>query len=134
MLLPPLHAQQGYVDLATGAGFSVLGGPKDISKDVAQTWYVVLPFLPLPSTCIHHPSPPISARATSFHTQPEKSGGHDTNTEKRDITWSLVQNPALWAFALSQGRDGIAFLQAFRAMRRGYASGSFRYAVMAFAK
>ncbi|KAG5659402.1 hypothetical protein KAF25_000604 [Fusarium avenaceum] len=51
-----------------------------------------------------------------------------------DITWSLVQNPSLWAFALSQGRDGIAFLQSFRAMRRGYANGSFRYAVMVFKK
>ncbi|KAK3327704.1 S-adenosyl-L-methionine-dependent methyltransferase [Cercophora scortea] len=51
-----------------------------------------------------------------------------------DISWSLVQNPSLWAFAFSQGRDGIAFLQAFRAMRRGYADGSFRYAVMAFQK
>ncbi|KAK3365853.1 S-adenosyl-L-methionine-dependent methyltransferase [Lasiosphaeria ovina] len=51
-----------------------------------------------------------------------------------DISWALVQNPALWAFAFSQGRDGIAFLQAFRAMRRGYANGSFRYAVMAFEK
>jgi tocopherol O-methyltransferase len=52
----------------------------------------------------------------------------------RDITWSLVQNPSLWAFAFTQGRDGIAFLQSFRAMRRGYANGSFRYAVMAFHK
>ncbi|CAJ0555061.1 Ff.00g051260.m01.CDS01 [Fusarium sp. VM40] len=51
-----------------------------------------------------------------------------------DITWSLVQNPSLWAFALSQGRDGIAFLQSFRAMRRGYANGSFCYAAMAFKK
>ncbi|KAK5101867.1 hypothetical protein LTS08_004326 [Lithohypha guttulata] len=51
-----------------------------------------------------------------------------------DITWSLIQNPSLWAFAFSQGRDGIAFLQAFRAMRRGYANGSFRYSVMAFQK
>ncbi|GAB1315042.1 hypothetical protein MFIFM68171_05252 [Madurella fahalii] len=51
-----------------------------------------------------------------------------------DISWSLVQNPSLWAFAFSQGRDGIAFLQAFRAMRRGYANGSFRYAVMSFVK
>ncbi|KAH6997077.1 S-adenosyl-L-methionine-dependent methyltransferase [Ilyonectria destructans] len=51
-----------------------------------------------------------------------------------DITWSLVQNPSLWAFAFAQGRDGIAFLQSFRAMRRGYANGSFRYAVMAFKK
>ncbi|KLU84977.1 methyltransferase [Magnaporthiopsis poae ATCC 64411] len=51
-----------------------------------------------------------------------------------DITWSLIQKPSLWAFALSQGRDGIAFLQSFRAMRRGYANGNFRYAVMAFQK
>ncbi|KAK4179807.1 S-adenosyl-L-methionine-dependent methyltransferase [Triangularia setosa] len=51
-----------------------------------------------------------------------------------DISWSLIQNPSLWAFAFSQGRDGIAFLQAFRAMRRGYANGSFRYAVMGFVK
>lgn len=57
------------------------------------------------------------------------SDNHD-----REISWSLVQNPSLWAFAFSQGRDGIAFLQAFRAMRRGYANGSFRYAVMAFKK
>ncbi|KAI9734774.1 MAG: hypothetical protein M1818_006761 [Claussenomyces sp. TS43310] len=49
-----------------------------------------------------------------------------------DISWSLVQSPALWAFAVAQGRDGLAFLQAFRAMRRGYANGTFRYAVMAF--
>ncbi|KAK3944106.1 gamma-tocopherol methyltransferase [Diplogelasinospora grovesii] len=89
MLLPPLCTYPEYVGLAKDAGFSVFGGPKDISKDVSKTW---------------------------------------------DISWSLVQNPSLWAFALSQGRDGIAFLQAFRAMRRGYANGSFRYAVMAFEK
>lgn len=51
-----------------------------------------------------------------------------------DISWSLVQNPSLWGFAFTQGRDGIAFLQSFRAMRRGYGNGSFRYAVMAFVK
>ncbi|KAL7625042.1 hypothetical protein AAE478_004256 [Parahypoxylon ruwenzoriense] len=51
-----------------------------------------------------------------------------------DISWSLVSSPSLWAFAISQGRDGLAFLQAFRAMRRGYANGSFRYDVMCFEK
>ncbi|OTA92648.1 hypothetical protein M434DRAFT_12242 [Hypoxylon sp. CO27-5] len=51
-----------------------------------------------------------------------------------DISWSLVASPSLWAFAISQGRDGLAFLQAFRAMRRGYANGTFRYAVMCFEK
>ncbi|KAI1776300.1 S-adenosyl-L-methionine-dependent methyltransferase [Hypoxylon cercidicola] len=51
-----------------------------------------------------------------------------------DISWSLVSSPSLWAFAISQGRDGLAFLQAFRAMRRGYANGTFRYAVICFEK
>ncbi|EXJ84354.1 hypothetical protein A1O3_05021 [Capronia epimyces CBS 606.96] len=51
-----------------------------------------------------------------------------------DISWTLVSSPSLWAFAISQGRDGLAFLQAFRAMRRGYANGTFRYAVLAFGK
>ncbi|KAI1431847.1 tocopherol O-methyltransferase [Xylaria sp. CBS 124048] len=51
-----------------------------------------------------------------------------------DISWSLVSSPALWMFAASQGRDGIAFLQAFRAMRRGYSNGTFLYAIMCFEK
>ncbi|KAI0445587.1 tocopherol O-methyltransferase [Xylaria telfairii] len=51
-----------------------------------------------------------------------------------DISWGLVSSPALWLFAISQGRDGLAFLQAFRAMRRGYANGTFRYAIMCFEK
>ncbi|KIW94156.1 uncharacterized protein Z519_05472 [Cladophialophora bantiana CBS 173.52] len=51
-----------------------------------------------------------------------------------DISWELVSNPSLWAFAISQGRDGLAFLQAFRAMRRGYSNGTFRYGVMCFEK
>ncbi|KIY01822.1 uncharacterized protein Z520_01960 [Fonsecaea multimorphosa CBS 102226] len=51
-----------------------------------------------------------------------------------DISWELVSNPSLWAFAISQGRDGLAFLQAFRAMRRGYNNGTFRYGVMCFEK
>lgn len=50
----------------------------------------------------------------------------------RDISWGLIQSPALWALALTQGRDGLAFFQSFRAMRRGFANGSFRYSVMAF--
>ncbi|KAI1870121.1 hypothetical protein JX265_006291 [Neoarthrinium moseri] len=51
-----------------------------------------------------------------------------------DISWSLVSSPSLWAFAISQGRDGLSFLQAFRAMRRGYANGTFRYALIVFEK
>lgn len=89
MLLPPLCTQGDYVRFAKEAGFEVLQGPKDISRDVSKTW---------------------------------------------DISWSLVQSPSLWAFAFSQGRDGIAFLQSFMAMRRGYANGSFRYAIVSFIK
>ena len=70
-------------------------------------------------------------------------GDHDARTRHsnahpdfchRDLAWSLVQSPSLWALALSQGRDFISFLQSFRAMRRGYADGTFRYAVMVFQK
>jgi tocopherol O-methyltransferase len=109
MLLPPLCTQDGYVELATATGLTVLAPPKDISRDVSKTWYDGHPNLK-PDECAN------------------------TVTPSRDISWSLVQNPSLWAFALSQGRDGIAFLQSFRAMRRGYSNGAFRYAVMAFKK
>jgi tocopherol O-methyltransferase len=52
----------------------------------------------------------------------------------RDITSDLIASPSLWAFAFSQGRDVILFLKAFTAMRRGFANGTFLYAVMAFEK
>jgi len=51
-----------------------------------------------------------------------------------DITWGLVQSPSLWAFALSQGRDFIAYLQSFRAMRRGFATGTIKYTVVSWQK
>eukprot|EP01113_Clastostelium_recurvatum_P033215 TRINITY_DN4365_c0_g1_i2.p1 TRINITY_DN4365_c0_g1~~TRINITY_DN4365_c0_g1_i2.p1 ORF type:complete len:312 (+),score=50.86 TRINITY_DN4365_c0_g1_i2:28-936(+) len=51
-----------------------------------------------------------------------------------DISWSLVQNPSLWAMALTQGRDFVAFLKAFQAMRAGFAEGSFQYWVVVFEK
>lgn len=89
MLLPKLHTFDEYIGFAEDAGFQLVSGPHDLSKDVAKTW---------------------------------------------DISWSLVSSPSLWTFAISQGRDGLAFLQAFRAMRRGYANGSFRYGVMVFEK
>lgn len=110
MLLPPLCTQANYVDLAKQAGLSVSGGPKDISADVKATWYV-------------------RSNPRCFFLD-----GADIEPKSRDISWSLVQNPSLWAFAFSQGRDGIAFLQSFRAMRRGFANGNFRYAVVAFQK
>lgn len=42
MLLPPLKTQDEYVELAEAAGLKVLHPPKDISKDVAKTWYVCI--------------------------------------------------------------------------------------------
>ncbi|KAK5049095.1 hypothetical protein LTR84_005518 [Exophiala bonariae] len=107
MLLPPLKTQDEYVQLAEAAGLKVLHPPKDISKDVAKTWYV---------NDSKASSPAINSVLIT------------------DISWQLISSPSLWAFAISQGRDGLAFLQAFRAMRSGYASGAFRYAVMAFEK
>lgn len=112
MLTPPLNTQAGYVDKAKAAGLKVLTEPKDISQDVKQTWSVDMP---------------SQSSQSYYRTNP-------TGHVSRDITWSLIQKPSLWAFALSQGRDGIAFLQSFRAMRRGYANNNFRYAVMSFEK
>ena len=74
------------------------------------------------------------AREAGFHVFAKPMDISANVARTWDISWGLVQNPALWAFALAQGRDGLAFLQAFRAMRRGFANGSFRYAVMVFQK
>ena len=112
MLLPPLCTQSEYVQNAKDAGLKVHTEPLDISKEVSKTWYV-----------ISHKS----KHDLTFHVAYR-------NHSSRDISWSLIQSPALWALAFSHGRDGIAFFQAFRAMRRGYANGTFRYAVMAFQK
>ena len=51
-----------------------------------------------------------------------------------DISFGLISDPALWKLALAAGRDAVGFLRAFQAMRRGYKSGAFRYAVMVFQK
>ncbi|MCJ1324339.1 hypothetical protein MMC10_001001 [Thelotrema lepadinum] len=51
-----------------------------------------------------------------------------------DISINLVADPSLWALALTQGRDIIGFLKTFQAMRRAYANGSFRYAIIVFEK
>ena len=110
MLLPPLCTQSEYVQYAKNAGLKVYTEPKDISKEVSKTWYVV-----------------STTKLLDFHVAYR-------NHYSRDISWSLIQSPALWALAFSHGRDGIAFFQAFRAMRRGYANGTFRYAVMVFQK
>jgi tocopherol O-methyltransferase len=109
MLLPQLCTADQYVEMAEKAGLKVHQGPIDISSEVAKTWYVAL----------------LLGVSRSRH---------DLLTIVRDISWSLVSSPSLWMFAISQGRDGLAFLQAFRAMRRGYANGTFRYAIMCFEK
>jgi tocopherol O-methyltransferase len=114
MLLPPLCTQPDYVEFAKRAGFDIFSKPFDISKDVAKTWQVIrVSLLPY----IHLRSPRANEVLIS-----------------RDISLSLVQSPALWALAFAQGRDFIAFLKAFRAMKRGYANRTFRYAVMVFQK
>lgn len=41
MLLPGLNTQLQYVAFAEQAGLSVSYGPKDISKEVARTWYEI---------------------------------------------------------------------------------------------
>ncbi|KFA64318.1 hypothetical protein S40285_02911 [Stachybotrys chlorohalonatus IBT 40285] len=87
----------------------------------------------LPPLCTQHDYVSL-AKDAGLQTLAEPKDISQEVRKTWDLTWSLVQNPSLWAFALSQGRDGIAFLQSFRAMRRGYVNGSFRYAVMAFQK
>ncbi|KAF7939974.1 uncharacterized protein EAE98_000101 [Botrytis deweyae] len=51
-----------------------------------------------------------------------------------DISWSLITKPKLWLFALSQGREGLAFVGALRATRRAYSNQTFQYAVLIFGK
>jgi len=47
-----------------------------------------------------------------------------------DISASLIVNPALWKLAFSHGSDFLNFLRSFSAMRKGYSSHVFRYALM----
>ncbi len=47
-----------------------------------------------------------------------------------DLGIEIVRDPALWRFAVEHGRDFVAFLRSFRAIRRGFRSGAFRYAVL----
>jgi tocopherol O-methyltransferase len=113
MLLPPLCTQSDYAEFAKQAGFSTLAPSFDISKNVARTWQVTQ-------------GPLLSMLAFEFLA--------DSVRISRDISLSLIQSPSLWALAFARGRDFLAFLKAFRAMKRGYANGTFRYAVMVFQK
>jgi tocopherol O-methyltransferase len=111
MLLPELSLVQSYISHALAAGFTLM------------------------------PAPPPSTRLTTFTStdnytatlqNPIDISPHVAATW--DISWSLVSSPSLWAYAISQGRDGLSFLQSFRAMRRGYKEGSLRYGVVVFEK
>lgn len=79
------------------------------------------------------------AEAAGFQSKKDSEGRDFMDISKNvartwDITSDLIASPSLWAFAFSQGRDVILFLKAFAAMRRGFANGTFLYAVMAFEK
>lgn len=47
-----------------------------------------------------------------------------------EISANLIKNRALWRLAGEQGVEFIRFLRSFRAMRRGFASGSFVYGML----
>ena len=47
-----------------------------------------------------------------------------------DLTVEMLRDRSLWALALAHGPEFVAFLRAFRAMRRGYASGALRYGML----
>jgi len=47
-----------------------------------------------------------------------------------DLCLEIVDRHTLWGLAALKGRDVLEFLRSFRAMRRGFASGAFRYALI----
>lgn len=47
-----------------------------------------------------------------------------------DLALELIRNPALWKFAATRGRDFVAFLEGFAAMRAGYESKALLYGVL----
>ena len=51
-----------------------------------------------------------------------------------DLCLEIVSNRALWMLAARKGRDVLEFLRSFRAMRRGFGSRAFRYALLVAAK
>ena len=105
MLLPTLPSITSYITTAQAAGFTLTTPPQPALSS----------FPPLEPT-----TNPIDVSTYVSQTW--------------DISWSLIASPSLWAYAISQGRDGLSFLQSFRAMRRGYAEGSLRYGVLVLEK
>lgn len=51
-----------------------------------------------------------------------------------DITSESIKPKAIWSFATSHGKELIAFLHSFQAMRAGFKSGAFRYPVVVLEK
>lgn len=47
-----------------------------------------------------------------------------------DLCLDMLRDRALWSLAWAQGRDVVEFLRSFAAMRRGFASGAFRYGLL----
>lgn len=47
-----------------------------------------------------------------------------------DISLGLIKKPALWGLAKNHGKEFVSFLKAFKAMKEGFKSGTFRYAAM----
>jgi tocopherol O-methyltransferase len=47
-----------------------------------------------------------------------------------DLAVELIRNPALWKFAATRGKDFVAFLEGFSAMRAGYRSKALVYGVL----
>jgi len=47
-----------------------------------------------------------------------------------DICLDLIAKPALWKMAWTMGSDFVAFLNAFKAMRDGFAVGAFRFTIV----
>lgn len=47
-----------------------------------------------------------------------------------DLCLDMIAKPALWTLAATMGRDFVAFLHAFRAMRDGFATGAFRFTIL----
>ena len=47
-----------------------------------------------------------------------------------DLAIELVKNPALWRFAAARGKDALAFIESFAAMKAGYRSGALVYGML----
>jgi tocopherol O-methyltransferase len=51
-----------------------------------------------------------------------------------DVCLSMMKDRAVWQLATRHGKEFVAFLKSFKAMRDGFKSGTFRYALMVIEK